>query len=73
MSNFGKMKSILIKEPLKLDCGKEISNFPSGYFEILSLNFFIAFLAPLLMPKADSFADNLIIFFFLLKKDLPGL
>ena len=38
MSNFGKMKSILIKEPLKLDCGKEISNFPLAYETYGELN-----------------------------------
>ena len=38
MSNFGKMKSILIKEPLKLDCGKEISNFPLAYETYGNLN-----------------------------------
>ena len=37
------------------------------------LAFGIALLAFLLMPKADSLADNLIILFFLFKKDLPGL
>ena len=31
MSNLNKMKSILIEKTLKLDCGKEISNFPLAY------------------------------------------
>ena len=38
MSNFGKMKSITIKQPLKLDCGKEISNFPLAYETYGNLN-----------------------------------
>ncbi len=31
MSNLNKIKSILIEKTLKLDCGKEISNFPLAY------------------------------------------
>ena len=38
MGNFGKMKSIVIKQPLKLDCGKEISNFPLAYETYGNLN-----------------------------------
>ncbi len=38
MSNFGKIKSITIKQPLKLDCGKEISNFPLAYETYGNLN-----------------------------------
>ena len=38
MGNFGKMKSITIKQPLKLDCGKEISNFPLAYETYGNLN-----------------------------------
>ncbi len=38
MDNFGKMKSIVIKQPLKLDCGKEISNFPLAYETYGNLN-----------------------------------
>ena len=38
MSNFDKMKSIIIKQPLKLDCGKEISNFPLAYETYGNLN-----------------------------------
>ena len=38
MSNFDKIKSITIKQPLKLDCGKEISNFPLAYETYGNLN-----------------------------------
>ena len=38
MSNFGKIKNITIKQPLKLDCGKEISNFPLAYETYGNLN-----------------------------------
>ena len=38
MSNFDKIKSITIKHPLKLDCGKEISNFPLAYETYGNLN-----------------------------------
>ena len=38
MSNFDKIKSIIIKQPLKLDCGKEISNFPLAYETYGNLN-----------------------------------
>jgi homoserine O-acetyltransferase len=31
MNNLSKVKSILVKKTLKLDCGKEISNFPLAY------------------------------------------
>ena len=38
MSNFDKIKSITIKQSLKLDCGKEISNFPLAYETYGNLN-----------------------------------
>ena len=38
MSYFDKIKSITIKQPLKLDCGKEISNFPLAYETYGNLN-----------------------------------
>ena len=38
MSNFDKIKSITIKHPLKLDCGKVISNFPIAYETYGNLN-----------------------------------
>ncbi len=38
MSNFDNIKSITIKQPLKLDCGKEISNFPLAYETYGNLN-----------------------------------
>ncbi len=38
MSNLNKMKSILIEKTLKLDCGKEISNFPLAYETYGNLN-----------------------------------
>jgi len=38
MNNFDKIKSIIIKQPLKLDCGKEISNFPLAYETYGNLN-----------------------------------
>ena len=38
MSNLKKMKSILIEKTLKLDCGKEISNFPLAYETYGNLN-----------------------------------
>ena len=38
MNNFVYMKSITIKQPLKLDCGKEISNFPLAYETYGDLN-----------------------------------
>ncbi len=38
MSYFDKIKSITIKQPLKLDCGKEISNFPIAYETYGNLN-----------------------------------
>ncbi len=38
MSNLNKIKSILIKKTLKLDCGKEISNFPLAYETYGNLN-----------------------------------
>ncbi len=38
MGNLNKMKSILIEKTLKLDCGKEISNFPLAYETYGNLN-----------------------------------
>ncbi len=38
MSNFDKMKSLIIQQSLKLDCGKEISNFPLAYETYGNLN-----------------------------------
>jgi len=38
MINSGKIKSIIVKKPLRLDCGKEISNFPLAYETYGSLN-----------------------------------
>ncbi len=38
MSNLNKIKSIIIKNTLKLDCGKEISNFPLAYETYGNLN-----------------------------------
>ena len=38
MSNLNKMKSIIIEKTLKLDCGKEISNFPLAYETYGNLN-----------------------------------
>ena len=38
MSNLNKIKSILIEKTLKLDCGKEISNFPLAYETYGNLN-----------------------------------
>ncbi len=38
MNDLGKVKKIIIKNPLKLDCGKEISNFPLAYETYGKLN-----------------------------------
>ena len=38
MINLSKMKNIIVKKPLKLDCGKEISNFPLAYETYGNLN-----------------------------------
>ena len=38
MSNLNKLNSLLIKKTLKLDCGKEISNFPLAYETYGNLN-----------------------------------
>ena len=38
MSNLNKMKNIIIEKALKLDCGKEISNFPLAYETYGNLN-----------------------------------
>ena len=38
MNNLNKVKSIIVKKPLKLDCGKEISNFPLAYETYGTLN-----------------------------------
>ncbi len=38
MSNFDKIKTITINRPLKLDCGKEISNFPIAFETYGNLN-----------------------------------
>ncbi len=38
MSTLNEMKSILIDKPLRLDCGKEISNFPLAYETYGNLN-----------------------------------
>lgn len=38
MSNLNKFNSVLIKKALKLDCGKEISNFPLAYETYGNLN-----------------------------------
>ncbi len=38
MNNLNKMKSIIIEKTLKLDCGKEISNFPLAYETYGNLN-----------------------------------
>ncbi|MDC3053606.1 homoserine O-acetyltransferase [Candidatus Pelagibacter sp.] len=38
MSNLNKVKNIIIKKTLKLDCGKEISNFPLAYETYGNLN-----------------------------------
>ena len=38
MINLSKMKNIIVKKPLKLDCGKEISNFPLAYETYGTLN-----------------------------------
>ena len=38
MSNLNKMKNIIIEKTLKLDCGKEISNFPLAYETYGNLN-----------------------------------
>ena len=38
MNNLSKIKQIIIKKPQKLDCGKEISNFPLAYETYGNLN-----------------------------------
>ena len=38
MNNLSKVKSIIVKKSLKLDCGKEISNFPLAYETYGELN-----------------------------------
>ena len=38
MNNIDKVKTIIIKKPLKLDCGKTISNFPLAYETYGKLN-----------------------------------
>ena len=38
MNNLGKVKTIIVKNPLKLDCGKVISNFPLAYETYGKLN-----------------------------------
>ena len=38
MNNLSKVKKIIIKKTLKLDCGKEISNFPLAYETYGELN-----------------------------------
>ena len=38
MNNLSKVKTIIVKNPLKLDCGKEISNFPLAYETYGELN-----------------------------------
>ena len=38
MNNLSKVKKIIIKKPLKLDCGQEISNFPLAYETYGKLN-----------------------------------
>ena len=38
MINLSKIKNIIVKKPLKLDCGKEISNFPLAYETYGNLN-----------------------------------
>ena len=38
MNNLNKVKSIIVKKTLKLDCGKEISNFPLAYETYGKLN-----------------------------------
>ena len=38
MNDLSKVKKIIIKKPLKLDCGKEISNFPLAYETYGKLN-----------------------------------
>ena len=38
MNNLSKIKQIIIKKPQKLDCGKEISNFPLAYETYGKLN-----------------------------------
>ena len=38
MNNLNKLNSVLIKKALKLDCGKEISNFPLAYETYGNLN-----------------------------------
>ena len=38
MNNLSKVKKIIVKKSLKLDCGKEISNFPLAYETYGKLN-----------------------------------
>ena len=38
MNDLSKVKTIIVKNPLKLDCGKEISNFPLAYETYGELN-----------------------------------
>ena len=38
MNNLSKVKNIIVKKPLKLDCGREISNFPLAYETYGKLN-----------------------------------
>ena len=38
MNNLSKVKTIIVKKTLKLDCGKEISNFPLAYETYGTLN-----------------------------------
>ena len=38
MNNLSKVKTIIVKKSLKLDCGKEISNFPLAYETYGKLN-----------------------------------
>ena len=38
MNDLSKIKNIIVKNPLKLDCGKEISNFPLAYETYGKLN-----------------------------------
>ena len=38
MNDLSKVKKIIVKKPLKLDCGQEISNFPLAYETYGKLN-----------------------------------
>ena len=66
---------ILLKSHLNFFEISLFNNFapPSGYLDKFRFLTFKTFLTLGLTPKADSFADNFVIFLILPKFDLPGL